>query len=309
MHVLPLALLVMATALAGPAVAQVTPSNLPADTIWYLHADLKQLRTAGSGKPLYDWINGEVFVELNDELGVDLNKEANTVTAFSDAKLGTVVVVDGPIAAGTREKVLAFAAVQAKLDMKSYDGRTYYHVSESGTPTTGNHSLDDLQESAYFSFDVKDKLIVASDENQLKTLLDSDGRLRGNHAHPGTLFVLTADRSFVQAGMRTDELASDGDDGNRWESNILRNTEQVAILVSGREELLAIEAQLVSREPGMARSLGDIANGLLSLQALNSELDPWLRDLLRTTRIDVKNNVLSINVAVDANQIVTMLNN
>lgn len=306
MHVLRLALLILTTALAGPAVAQVTPSNLPSDTIWYLHADLKQLRTAGSGKPLYDWVNAEVFVELNDNLGIDLNKEANTVTAFSDAKLGTVVVVDGAIATGTREKLLAFAAVKAKLDMKSYDGRSYYHVSESGTPTTGNHSLDDLQESAYFSFDVKDKLIVASNENQLKTLLDSDGRLRGNHTHPGALFVLTADRSFVQAGMRTDALA---DDGDNWESNILRNTEQVAILVSGREELLAVEAQLVSREAGMARSLGDIANGLLSLQALNSELDPWLRDLLRTTRIDVKNNVLSINVAIDANQIVTMLNN
>ena len=306
MHVLRLALIMLTTALAGPAVAQVTPSNLPADTIWYLHADLKQLRTAGSGKPLYDWINDEVFVELNDNLGVDLNKEANTVTAFSDAKLGTVIVVDGPIAAGTREKLLALAAVKAKLDMKSYAGRTYYYVSESGTPTTGNHSLDDLQESAYFSFDVKDKLIVASDENQLKTLLDSDGRLRGNHSHPGALFVLTADRSFVQAGMRTDAHAGDSDN---WKSNILRNTEQVAILVSGRAELLAVEAQLVSREPGMARSLGDIANGLLSLQALNSELDPWLRDLLRTTRINVKDNILSINVAIDANQIVTMLNN
>ena len=301
-----LALLFIVTALAGPAVAQVTPSNLPADTIWYLHADLKQLRTAASGKPLYDWVNAEVFVELYENVGVDLNKEADTVTAFSDAKLGTVVVVDGPIATGTREKLLAVAAVKAKLDMKSYAGRTYYHVSESGTPTTGNHSLDDLQESAYFSFDVKDKLIVASDENQLKTLLDSDGRLRGNHNHPGALFVLSADRSFVQAGMRTDAHAGDGDN---WKSNIVRNTEQVAILVSGREELLAVEAQLVSREAGMARSLGDIANGLLSLQALNSELEPWLRDLLRTTRINVKDKILSINVAIDANQIVTMLNN
>ena len=306
MHVSRLALFLLTTALAGPAVAQVTPSNLPADTIWYLHADLKQLRTAGPGKPLYNWINEEVFVELNENLGVDLNREANTVTAFSDAKLGTVVVIDGPIAAGTREKLLALAAVKAKLDMKSYAGRTYYHVSESGTPTTGNRSLDDLQESAFFSFDVKDKLIVASDENQLKTLLDGDGRLRGNHNHPGALFVLTADRSFVQAGMRTDAHAGDAD---TWRSNILRNTEQVAILVSGREELLAVEAQLVSREPGMARSLGDIANGLLSLQALNSELDPWLRDLLRTTRINVKDNILSINVAIDANRIVTMLNN
>ena len=305
MQSLRITILLLASALWGLANAQVTPSSLPADTVWYLHADLEELRNAGSSRPLYNWINGEVFVEINAKLGIDLNKEADSVTAFSDAKLGTVIVIDGAIARGTREKLLAIAAADAKLDMKDHGGRTYYHVSETGTPRTGNHSLDDLQEAAYFSFDVSNKLIVASDENQLKALLDSEGRLRGNHTHPGALFVLTGDRSFLQAGMRTGALA---DDDGGWDSNILRNTEQLALLVSGRDNLLAIEAQLVSREPGMARSLGDIANGLLSLQALNSELDPGIRDLLRTTRIDVEDKVLSINIAIDANQIVAMLN-
>jgi hypothetical protein len=225
------------------------------------------------------------------------------VTAFADAELGTIIIVEGPIAQESREKLLALAAADASLDMLKHGEKTYYHVSESGAPRTGHGSLDDLQESAYFSFDLKDKVVVASAESQIKAMLDSGGRLPGNHGHRGALFVLTADRSFVQAGVRTGEI----DDDDDWDSNILRNTEQFSILVSGQQDLLAVEAQLVSREPDMARSLGDIANGLLSLQTLNSDLDPELRELLRSTRVKVDDKVLSVNLVLDANRIVAML--
>lgn len=289
--------------LCSTSLAELSADSLPANTKWYLHADLEALRRADSGKPLYDWLDGEIFVEIHEEVGIDLGKEANSVTAFADADLGTIVIVEGPIAQETREKLLALAAADASLDMLRHDGKTYYHVSESGTRRTGHGSLDDLQESAWFTFDLKDKVVVASAESQLKAMLDSGGRLPGNHGHPGSLFVLTADRSFVQAGVRTEELDEDDD----WDSNILRNTEQLSILVSGQEKLLAVEAQLVSREPEMARSLADIANGLLSLQTLNSELDPELRALLRSTRVKVDDKVLSVNLVLDANRVVAML--
>lgn len=288
----------------SPSLADLSADGLPANTKWYLHADLAALKAADSGKPLYDWLDGEVFVELHEEIGIDLGKEANAVTAFADQDLGTIVIVDGPVSRGTREKLLALAAADASLDLLKHGGKTYYHVSESKAPRTGHGSLDDLQESAYFTFDIKDKVVVASEESQIRAMLDSGGRLPGNHGHPGALFVLTADRSFVQAGVRTGELAGGGD----WDSNILRNTEQLSILVSGRQDLLAVEARLVSREPQMARSLADIANGLLSLQALNPDLDPGIRDLLRNTRVEVKDKVLSVNLVLDAYRIVAMLN-
>jgi hypothetical protein len=289
--------------LCSPSWAELSADSLPANTKWYLHADLEALRSAASGKPLYDWLDGEVFVEIHEEVGIDLGKEANAVTAFADAELGTIIIVDGPIAQETREKLLALAAADASLDMLKHDGKTYYHVSETGAPRTGHGSLDDLQESAYFTFDLKDKVVVASAESQIKAMLESGGRLPGNPGHRGALFVLTADRSFVQAGVRTGEI----DDDDDWDSNILRNTEQFSILVSGQQDLLAVEAQLVSREPDMARSLGDIANGLLSLQTLNSDLDPELRELLRSTRVKVDDKVLSVNLVLDANRIVAML--
>lgn len=306
MSMLRFALFSVLACLCGTSLAELSADSLPPNTKWYLHADLEALRSAASGKPLYDWLDGEIFVEVHEEVGIDLNKEANSVTAFADAELGTIIIVEGPIAQESREKLLALAAADASLDLLKHGGKTYYHVSESGAPRTGHGSLDDLQESAYFTFDLKDKVIVASAESQIKAMLDSGGRLPGNHGHRGALFVLTADRSFVQAGVRTDEFDEDDAD-DHWDSNILRNTEQFSILVSGQEDLLAVEAQLVSREPEMARSLGDIANGLLSLQTLNSDLDPEVRELLRSTRVKVDDKVLSVNLVLDANRIVAML--
>ena len=291
------------SALAVPAAAELSGDSLPPDTRWYLHADLAALRSADSGKPLYDWLDGEVFVELHEEVGIDLNEEADSVTAFADDELGTIVIVEGPIRQETREKLLALAAADAALDQLEHDGKAYYHVSERGTPPTGNASLDELRESAYFSFDLKDKVVVTSAESQMRAMLDSGGKLPGNHGHPGALFVLTANRSFVQAGVRTGDL----DDDDDWDSNILRNTEQLSILVSGQAKLLSVEAQLVSREPEMARSLGGIANGLLGLQALNADLDPELRSLLQNTRVEVEDKVLSVNLVLDANRLVAML--
>ena len=105
--------------------------------------------------------------------------------------------------------------------------------------------------------------------------------------------------------MQTDDLADDDDD---WESNILRNTRQAALLVAAKEGMIAIEAQLISSDPKMASAIAGIVNGLISLQAFNSELEPEFQDLLRNTRVEVNENTLSINTVLDPDVVVTVLN-
>lgn len=293
-----IALLLLVLALSAPSRADVDASNLPGDAVWYFHADLQQMRSVTSGSHLYEWLDGEVFVDINEDIGIDLNEEVNSVTAFSDDALGTVIVVEGPITDTTRDKILALAAADSKLDTESYNGKTYYHVGRDREDDSGdrNRSFDDLEDSAYFSFELEDKVIVASDRRQIESLLDSGGRIAGSGSHDGSLFVLTADKEFVQAGMKTAALADDDED---WDSNILRNTERAALLVSDRNGLIAVEAQLVSREPSIAQSLGAIINGLISLQAFNSDLDPEIRSLVENTTVDIEGNVLSINTVFD----------
>ena len=231
--------------------AAVSADDLPGDTIWYMHADLDQLRTAESGKGISQWMDSEIVIEIRDEFGVDLNTEVDSITAYSDASNGTVIVIDGPVSKKAQDKLLALAVLETDLDTREYDGDTYYFAGDDEADASNdNHPLDDLEDSAYFSFAVKNKVIIASSENQLKAMLDNGGKIVGSQSHSGALFVLTADVSFVQAGLRTDGLADDDDD---WESNILRNTEQAALLIADSDGLIAIEAQLVSSEPGMAQ--------------------------------------------------------
>lgn len=297
--------LLIAFALPATAAAQLTPATLPGDTVWYLHADLEELRNARSGKQVYQWLEKEVFPDIRDDLEIDLGKEARSLTAFSDASFGTVIVVDGEIADSTRDKLLALAASDSKLETLTHDGKTYYHAERNKGRSGNGRSFDDLEKSAWFSFDVKNKLLIASDPNQLKALLESGGRIAGNQDHRGALLVLTADKSFLQAGARTARFA---DDEQSWNSNILRNTELVALLVSDRDGLIAVEAQLVSHEPTMAQSLAGIINGLISLQSLNPDLDPQVLSLIRNTRVEVKDKILSVNAVLNPQMVVDLLN-
>ena len=280
----------------------VTGADFPGNTVWYAHADLEQMRTAASGKDLYSWLNGEVFIEIHEEIGIDIGKETDRVTAYADSEHGSVIVVEGPISKESRDKVLAIATVQTELNLLKSDGKEYYQFGDADE--SSGTDLDALEGGGYFSFDVKGKVIITTTEDQMKTLLRSEGKLAGMGSHPNALFVLTADKSLVQAGLRTDELADDDDD---WDSNILRNTKQVALLVADSDGFIAIEAQLVSSEPGMAESLGGIINGLIALQAFNSELDPAIASLIQNTKIEVRDATLSIKTVLDPAHIIAIL--
>jgi hypothetical protein len=57
----------------------------------------------------------------------------------------------------------------------------------------------------------------------------------------------------------------------------------------------------------MAEAVGGIVNGLISLQAFNSDLDPEIQDLIRNTRVEVTGNTLSINTVIDPDIVATVL--
>jgi len=289
-----LLLLCVVPLLSPAAVAAVSSSDFPAGTVWYLHADLERMRASDTGREMYDWLNGEVFIDINEEIGIDLNREVDRITAFSHDAMGTVIVVEGPVSEQTRDKLLALVALESKYDVRDFDGKTYYFASDEEVRAGKDSPLRDLDESAFFSFAVPNKLLVASSEGEMHELLRNKGRIAGSESHNGALFVLTADKEFVQAGMRTENFIDDDDD---WDSNILRNTEEVAVLVADRGGLMAVEARLKSRDARMAQSIGSIANGLISLQLFNSELDPELRNLIQSTKVEVLDSVLTISTA------------
>ena len=89
----------------------------------------------------------------------------------------------------------------------------------------------------------------------------------------------------------------------------MRNTEQAALLVADESGMLAIAAQLVSTDANMAEAIGGIVNGLIGLQALNGDLDPEIKSLLRNTKVQVRDRVLEISTVLDPDVVVGVLEN
>ncbi len=282
---------------ASSASADIASRDLPGDTVWYLHANLGDLRDSDGGSELFQWFENEVAAEVREKTGIDLGKEVDTLTAFATSGESIVLVVDGPLTKATQDKLMAMAASKGPVDPRTHKGRDYFLFGKEATATR-NVLLDGLEESAYVSFAVPGKAIVTGMEGQMQSLLDSGGIITGAGAHDGALLVLSANKNLVQAGMHTKGLLNDDGDDD-WESNILRNTEQAALLVAEQGGNLAVEARLVSVDPKMAQAIGAIVNGLLGLQSFNSELPVEIRDVIRNTRVGILENTLSLSTVLD----------
>ena len=164
--------------------------------------------------------------------------------------------------------------------------------------------VDGIDKQGFFSFAVKNKLIAASSEEQLKALLDNGGKITGSKSHDGALFVLTAERSLIQAGMDTEGFE---DDDGGFKSNILRNTKHAALMIADVAGQIAIEAQLITEEPETAESMASIVRGLVALMAFSDDMDPEISNFLRSTKVSVSDNMLKVSVTVSPEAVVMAL--
>ena len=298
-------ILFLAIVLPACATADLSTEDLPGDAVWYVHVNMAELRGADGGRPIYAWFEREVISEVREEIGIDLSEEVERLTAFADNDGGPVIVVEGNISELLAGELLTRVREEADVDERSHRGNTYFQVGDEES-NESPVSLERFEDGGFFSFAVEGKIIAAASEDRLKALIDSNGRIAGAAAHADALFVLSADKSLVQAGIRTDEFADDEDDDD-WGSEIIRNTEQIALLVSDSAGRIAIEASLKSKTAEMARAIGNIVNGLISLQAFNSEMDSNIRSVLQNTRVDIDDTLLSINTVLEADVLVSIL--
>ena len=313
--------LIVLLVLAVPALAHAEASNIPASATWYFHADFDAMREGKASRVVYDWLNAEVFEEIRGETGIDLHKEADRMTAFAAAGEGPVIVFDGNISTETQDKIVAIAAAASAggLQTLKSSGKAYYFFDNSNGSgdresekhrekhSDNNFDIDmgSLDEEAYVSVAVKNKVLVTNTEKQMQALLASNGKIDTAKMEKGALFVLRAERSLIQAGVNAAEMET----GNKWDSNILRNTKQVAVLLADLGEKLGFEAQLTTSEAAMASSIASIVRGLISLQMFNDDLDPKISAVLQTAKVDVVANVLKLSLALDPATVVAALEN
>ncbi len=293
---------VLLLAIPGLAFADLADAGVPDGSTWYLHVDLEEMRTSDAGSKLYAWFDDEVISEVREEVGIDLGKEADRITAFSAQGAGTVVSVEGNISQESQDKLLALAAGVNELQTMKFKGKTFYYCDVDGS-SNGNIEIDSFDNGVYFSFALKNRIIITSTQEQMESLLASDGKIAKRSSPGGTLFVLTAEKSLIEAGLRPDEI--EADDG--WESNILQNAEHIAVLIADIAGKIAVEVRLVTREADMAESLASIVRGLLSLAAFDDDMEPNVVEVLRSTKVAVEERTLTIKVALDPDLVVATL--
>jgi hypothetical protein len=293
---------------AAPAAAlsALGPADLPGASKWYFHADFKEMRSTEAGQHLYGWLQEEVFEDVREDAGVDLDKEADYLTAFATEDDGMVIIIEGNLSQETEDKVMAMGAASGSLDKFGSGNKTFFHIKDDDIDVDDGNieiDMDSFDDGAFFSFAIKNKLLVTSTQERMEALLADKGKVAGVRGEKGQLFVLSAERNLVQAGARTGEI----DDDDDWDSNILRNTEQAALLIADQAGKLAIEAQLVTTEAGMAESLASIVRGLISLQVFNDDMDPEVAGFLQATDVNVDGNKLTISVELDPEAVVAAI--
>jgi hypothetical protein len=291
-----------------PAIALggIDSDDLPSTSTWYLHVDFDEMRSSDGGRSLWVWLDDEVFDDVEDEAGIDLSAEADLITAYSTPESGVVFILEGNLSQETKDKTLAAAASAERFDTLKHKGKTYYYIEGDDNVDV---DVDGIDNQGYFSFAVKNKLIAASNEDQLKALLDNGGKITGSKSHDGALFVLTAERSLIQAGMDTESMEGMEDDGEGggFKSNILRNTKHAALMIADVAGQIAIEAQLITDKPESAESMASIVRGLLALTAFSDDMDPEISNFLRSTKVNVSENILKVSVTVSPEAVVMAL--
>jgi hypothetical protein len=278
-----LRLLIVGLLLAVPLLATADIGDVPGGTTWYLHVDFEQMRSESAGKEVLAWMVDEVFDDVKEDSGVDLENELDSLTGFSVRGQGPVFLFEGKVSQTTKDRLMAIIAAEGDLDPQKSSGKVYYRFTDDHSKD-GEDSVrigsddieiqfDELGNESWISLALKNKVLVTSSEEQMKAMLKSGGKISGSGSHDGALIVLTADKPLLQAGMNSVALGEGSGGDSAWESNILRNTEQVAFLIAVAANKLAIEAKLVTSEPEMASQLASVARGLISLASFSDDMD------------------------------------
>lgn len=285
-----LALICFYIALPATLLADLNTGDLP-NAGWYAHIDLTEMRKSDAGKELYAWLDREVFEELRNEFGFDADREADRITAVAGADTSTIVVVEGQFSQASKDRILAISALAGDFNTLTHAGKDYYQIEEE----SDNPRSDSFDDVAFVSLAVADKLLVTSNEAQMRAMLENGGRLPGDYDNGGALLVLRGTKTFVQAGMQPHLI----DEDFGWDSNLLRNTEKLGLLVSDEAGALAFAAQLIASDATVANSLASIVRGLIGLQALSGEMDPEISRVLNSTVVAVEGSTLTVKLEID----------
>lgn len=260
MKLIQLALLVTTLPLSALAADRDAPAL---ETGWHMQVNLEAMRVASDDGALYGWLEREVIDDLEEEFGEGTVSQFTAVTIFGslepEQRFG--LVLHGPIAADTRERMIA------SLDAQRLDGfrgaEVYQALGKSRIADKIDIRLTDP--GLFLAFGDRGQTLLTTSENLLVDFQASGGRLE-SELTPDLLVIRTD--VLLRGGVDTTVMTGKG---NSWNSQIMRNIRRAGVVLSdigGRYELLL---EMVAVNETQAQALASIVQGLIGLQTLSNE--------------------------------------
>lgn len=289
--------------LVAGAHADIAAEDLPENVQWYAHADFKEMQGSVTGRYLLDFLEQEVFSELEQETGISLKEDLQAATVFGGkAQNDGAVVLYGKISDKNRTKMQALMEIYGEYQKETRKGVEVYAVNKRARD--GKSADDDSSDlfsearTTYLAFGKRNQTLITQNQQQLDDFLSAGGRITRSKSadRPGSLLVLQADQSMVKAGMNSTAGISDKSD---WNSNILQHMQQIALVLSDQSGKAAIEAQLVTSNQELAESIKNIVQGLISIKSLDQDEDPEVLKLLRSIRLELAGATIKARMLID----------
>ncbi len=291
------------TLAAAPVNADLASESLPDNAQWYAHADLKAMQGSRTGRHILEFLEEEVFKELEEETGITLQEDLLAATIFGGSSSADgAVVLYGKISAKNRTKMQALMELYGDYSKEQRKGVEIFSLDRR--QRSGESLDDDSSEvfsqgrTTYVAFSQRDQVMVTQSQDRLESFVAAGGRLRGDgdRKTQGKLLVLQADKSMVNAGMNAGAgISAD----KNWDSSILQHMQQVAMVVADQEGKAAIEARLVTSNQQLAESIKNIVQGVISIKALDQNADPELLEILRSVKLQLEGSTIQARVLVD----------
>ena len=298
--------------------ADVTHSDIPTGSNWYVHINLELIQNSEVGRRLMLETVDEALEDIQEELNVDIRGEIQGITVFGGSlprsgglENDGAVILHGALDVDTQDGLLlALERKGAEVSVLEDAGLTYYRVQKDEgtmTYTDENGHVEDVDwghhEELYFSFGATQTLVTQNLE-MMQTFLDAGAYLGGFEVvDPEALLVLQADRALMQGGANTSV-----DIGGDWDSSVLRNVDAVALVIAEEQDGVQISARLKAVSAEAAMSVRNIVEGLVALKALDQS-EGTLGEILRQVRFENDGSVLNVNVPIAADQVEALRDN
>jgi len=285
---------------------------------WYLHVDVQSLKSGALAKIIeakrakdqqHDKKDVDKF--LNIALGREFKNQIQQVTVYGDqAGYGDfTVIAQGPFTRDAKKAFFENIKLGNNSNNSKFKGTTIQEWifegfksdekdSDGDSKISISVNQEDKKPMRLYSAEIDSKtIIVSKDQDEVKAWLKGTYSKKDLSREGVFSVVVHLDRAIAHGGLNFGEGIGDIDLG--FDSKMMQKLTQFSFSLSQDDSDALIEIGLVATDEKVAIQLKNIANGLISLQAMAGDVDDDVQAIVKNLSIDVDgvNLLLKTNIS------------